>query len=74
VKTACSPAINNPDFTLQDEGSIVILYPQTEPAKVWVDENLPPAALKWGNGVVIDRNYAPDILFGIRGVGLVVRG
>jgi hypothetical protein len=62
------------DFRLQDEGTIAILYPETEAAVAWCDQHLPNDAQRWGgNGYVIEHRFVGDILFGIHNDGLEVR-
>jgi hypothetical protein len=70
---AHNAATRVPDFLLQDEGTIAILYPQNDAAEDWVFQNLPADAQRWGgNGIVIEHRYVGDIVFGIRNDGLVV--
>jgi hypothetical protein len=66
---------SGPDFTIQDEGSILLLTPRTEPARLWIDEHVGP-----DNGfqpyyptIVIEPRYFGPILEGIRESGLEVR-
>jgi hypothetical protein len=63
------------DFTVQYEGSIVLLRPHTDIARSWIDENIGKA-----NGhqpywpcVVIEYRYVDDILDGIASDGLEAR-
>ena len=55
------------DFEYADHGTIKILYPISEAALQWVDENLPSVEDRtdFGGGVVIEHRYAADILEGI---------
>lgn len=63
-----------PDFTVSNEGSIFILYAQTDAARAWVNEHLPADRQTWGgNGTVIEHRYICDIIDGIRADGLEVR-
>ena len=62
------------DFTLFDEGSIMMLRPNSEAARGWAHTNIGP-----DNGfqpmwptVVIERRYAIDIVNGIVSDGLTV--
>jgi hypothetical protein len=62
------------DFTIRDEGSILLLTPHTEPARSWIHEHIGP-----DNGyqpyfptIVIERRYVYDILDGIDSAGLAV--
>lgn len=60
------------DFTVQDEGSIVVVTPVTPAAKTWVAAHIPDDAQRWCGGVVIEQRYAFDVLEGIVNDGLVV--
>ena len=60
------------DFHIQNEGSIVILYPHGREAQEWIEEHLPADAQRWGTGIVIEPRYLEDILNGIRADGLEV--
>ena len=68
---ASSGSSPSPDFTIRDEGTIVLLVPHTQPARSWIDEHIGP-----DNGyqpyyptVVIEHRYARPILEGIRESG-----
>ncbi len=72
---AHNDATREPDFRLQNEGSISILYAETRAAEEWVFQNLPADALTWGgNGTVIEWRYVQDIVFGIHNDGLTIKG
>ena len=65
---------NGPDFTVRDEGSILLLTPHTEPARTWIDRHVGP-----DNGfqpyyptIVIEPRYVIAILEGIRAGGLEI--
>lgn len=60
------------DFTAMDEGTIVLLTPETEAGFEWVKDNLPDGAMTWGAAIVIEHRYADDILTGIADDGLLV--
>ena len=60
------------DFIVQDHGSLIILLPQTTPAKDWADEHFPDDAQNWCNGTVIERRYFEDIYDGITADGLTI--
>jgi hypothetical protein len=63
------------DFTVVDEGSIVLLYPRTDEAKAWVEEHIGP-----DNGfqpyypgkIIIEHRYAIDVINGFQADGLTV--
>jgi hypothetical protein len=60
------------DFTVQNEGSIVILYPHGHAAQEWIEEHIPEDAQRWGTGIVIEPRYLDPIIDGIRDAGLEV--
>jgi hypothetical protein len=72
VSSGSSPSA---DFTLRDEGSILLLTPRTEPARNWIDEHIGPT-----NGyqpyyptIVIEPRYLQPVLDGIAEAGLEAR-
>ena len=60
-------------FSVQNEGTIYLLQPLTRAAQEWIDENLFPDRLTFGDAVVIEHRYVCDILDGIRLAGLEVQ-
>ena len=60
------------DFTIQHEGSIVLLYPNSDAARAWVEEHIPLDALTFGGAIVVEHRYISDIEFGIINDGLSV--
>lgn len=61
------------DFSVQDEGTIVILYVHTEAGRGWVTEHIPDDHQTWGqNGIVIEHRFAHDILEGIKEADLTI--
>jgi hypothetical protein len=76
LKTANSPAANNPQFELQNHGSLFVLRPLDSIAKAWMNEHLPvgsPETQFWGDAIVIESRYVAPIVDGIIGDGLVLR-
>ncbi len=68
------PVQNQPDFLVENHGSIFLLRPQNENAIAWVNEHIGQ-----DNGyqpyyptVVIEHRYVADIVAGIQDDGLVV--
>jgi len=56
----------NMDFVILDQGSIVILTPQSQEAHDWLNEHIDTEnAQWWSGGVVIEHRYAGDILSAI---------
>lgn len=62
------------DFSFQDEGSIVILYPLSARARDWMTTfiSISNEVQYWGDGTVIERRYFWDILVGITDAGMSV--
>jgi hypothetical protein len=60
------------DFDVQNHGSIILLYPDTEAARQWVASFLPEEALTFGDAVVIEPRYFEDIRQGIIADGLSI--
>ena len=52
------------DFKLQNEGSICVLYPQTEAADQWWLENV-EEGLNWCGGWVVETDQVANIVSGI---------
>ncbi len=53
------------DFHVRDEGTIVLLYPQNDAAREWIDENIyceSGAPLWWGGALAIDHRSAQPII------------
>jgi hypothetical protein len=72
VKVTDAP--EQPDFSLLNEGSIFVLFAQTEAAEQWVTDHLPGDVMTWGrNGYVVEWRFIEDIVFGIENDGLTVQ-
>lgn len=61
-----------PDFIVQNEGTVFILWPKTENALEWCVEHLPEDATRWGDSYVVEHRYIEDIVKGIRADGFIV--
>ena len=53
------------DFTIQNEGTILILIPVSAAADIWIAEHIPDDSMRWGAGVVVEPRYMADIVDGI---------
>lgn len=77
LKTALSnPAVNTPQFELENHGSLFLLRPLSSAAKEWMQEHLPvgdPETRFWCGALVIEARYLEPIVDGIIGDGLVLR-
>jgi hypothetical protein len=68
------PRNETEDFTVQNEGTIFILYAHTNAAREWVNEHLPADRMTWdGDGTVVEHRYILDIIDGIQADGLEIR-
>lgn len=58
------------DFTAIDQGSIVMLRPNTDAAREWMDENVHAESWQWqGDFLCIDHRMAQPLLDGIEAEG-----
>lgn len=64
--------VSQTDFTVQNAGSILILYAETPEAEAWVEDHLPDDAQHWAGGVVIEPRYFDPIAVGIEADGLTI--
>jgi hypothetical protein len=60
------------DFICENHGSLFLLIPRSVPAKIWIQENLPPDHMTFADAVVIEPRYVWAILLGLQENGLVV--
>lgn len=60
------------DVRVQDEGTVVLLWPITNRAIGWLDEHLPDDRQRWGSATVVEARYVWDILYGLAEDGLVL--
>lgn len=64
--------IEKPDFVLNDQGSIVLLLPNSDAAREWLDDNIGEDAQYFGRSLVVEHRFADDIIDGIMAEGLIV--
>jgi len=62
-----------PDFVVENHGSILLLQPLSPAANSCVKENLPEDHLTFGHAVVVEHRYIADIVAGIQSDGLTVQ-
>lgn len=60
------------DFLIQHEGSIALLYPNSDEARAWVEQHIPLDAPRHGRAIAVEARYIDDIAFGINNDGLSV--
>lgn len=61
-----------PDFYVENHGSLFLLRPISPAANTWVDEHIPADANYFGGAVVVEHRYIQDIVQGIKDDGLEV--
>jgi hypothetical protein len=62
-----------PDFFVENHGTIFLLQPLTPVANSWIQENLPEDRLAFGGAVVVEHRYITDIVRGAMADGMEVR-
>jgi len=63
-----------PDFTLANHGSILLLTPVSAAAKAWAEEHLPEDAMRWAEeSFVVEHRYIGAILNAIGLDGFTVK-
>lgn len=61
------------DLLIRDEGTVVVLMPQTDAAREWIDDNICSEPWQWlGSSLAVDHRYAPAIIQGAAEAGLGV--
>lgn len=63
------------DFTVQDEGTTIVLHPCNDAARSWIDDNIclnNDEVQWWGGGIVIEHRCFNDIAYGIVEDGLTL--
>ncbi len=62
-----------PDFLVEDHGSIFLLSPQSDSARIWIDEHISREGFQpYWPVVVIEHRYVQALIEGIQNEGLVV--
>ena len=61
---------NLTDFTAAKHGFLILLYPQNETAKEWIEEHVSEESQWWGGGLVVELRYFEALLCGILEAGL----
>jgi hypothetical protein len=60
------------DFTVQNEGTIFLVIPNTPTAQEWIDEHIHDTAQYFGTAVVVEHRYIVALIDGILAEGLSV--
>jgi hypothetical protein len=69
-ETTSTPAIA--DLTVNNQGSIFLLTPETPAGKAWIDQNIPDEAMRMGPSVVVEHRYIGNIVEGAIHDGMIV--
>jgi hypothetical protein len=64
---------SDPDFFVENHGSIFLLRPVTPSASDWISANIPDDAQFLGNALAVEHRYIADIVEGIKHDALAVR-
>ena len=57
------------DFSIRDEGSIVLFEPLNDDARDHLTENVQEDAQWWGGALVVEHRYARDLVNGLASAG-----
>jgi len=60
------------DITVRNEGSLVLIIPETDAASEWLDEHLSDEVTYWCGALVVEPRYFLDLLCGMESDGLVI--
>ena len=60
------------DLTIENHGSIFLLYPVTALGRDWVAENVAEDAMRFGDAVAVEHRYIEAIAIGAINDGLAV--
>jgi hypothetical protein len=68
------PAVSSaiPDVLVCNEGTVFLFCPLTPRGTKWIDENVRPDALWFGNALVVEHRFAWGIAQGMKDAGLVL--
>ena len=60
------------DIDARHDGSLVLLFPETDRAAIWLATNIDPEAPSFGPAIVVEPRYAGPVIAGARRDGLTV--
>jgi hypothetical protein len=62
-----------PDIRVENHGSIVLFFPETDAGQEWIDANLNPEPWQWfGRGLAVEPRYAGPVIESAMDDGLEV--
>tara|TARA_R100001086_G_C11631092_1_gene201670 strand:+ start:197 stop:382 length:186 start_codon:yes stop_codon:yes gene_type:complete len=53
------------DFTIENQGTLVLFTMHTDEAKQWWKRNVDSNCMQWGNSYVVEHRYAQAIIDGL---------
>lgn len=63
------------DFSIYDEGSVVVITPLNDDARDWIEENVQSEGWQWlGHGLCVDHRMAGPLVDGIASAGFTFGG
>jgi hypothetical protein len=62
--------IAHADFRVENHGSLVLVFPITQDAKDWLDENVRGEQQWFGSGLAVEPRYIADLIAGMYEAGL----
>jgi hypothetical protein len=60
------------DVMIENHGSLYLVHGQSDAGKEWMNEHLPEDAQRMGDAVAVEHRYMENIVYGMRGDGLLV--
>ena len=61
-----------PDILVRNEGTVFVFCPLTPRAKQWIEKNIQPDALWFGNALVVEHRFAWGLAVGMKDAGLAL--
>ena len=62
-----------PDILVCNEGTVFLFCPLTVRAKNWVDEQIQPDALWFGNSLIVEHRFAWGLAQGMKDARLILK-
>jgi hypothetical protein len=64
--------MNANDFNVENHGSIFLVTPMNESARIWLRENTAEESMYYGGSLVVEHRYVEALIEGMREDGLRV--
>lgn len=62
-----------PDYVIRNEGSLYLFSPQNQAAEVHLRDNVSPESMWFGNALVVEHRYAPELARALAEEGYIVQ-